>query len=104
MQMPDRPRHIALLYDKADVNFRTALGNHADVYPSLGDSIEDACRDAGLSVDVLSHQTDDRLTVFAGHIGNLLKLGEQSLWQPLGLHSERETDLRYGDNVHRARM
>ena len=70
VQMPHRARHVAFLHHEADVDFGSALGNHADVYVRLGDGVENAGRDAGLSVNVFAHQADDGLLVFAGDVGD----------------------------------
>src|SRR5258708_3831893 len=70
MQVAHRLWHIALLDHEADIDFRCALGNHADVYSGFSDDVKDTGRNAGLSVNVFPHQADDRLLVFASHIGD----------------------------------
>ena len=74
MQMAHHPRHIIFFHDEADVNFRRALGNHADVDLRIGNRIENAGRDARLAVNVLTDEADHRLIIIDIDVGNLLEV------------------------------
>ena len=65
--------NIIFLDYEADVNFRRTLGNHADVYVGLRNCVEYASRYARFAVNVFTDQANDRLAIFAGQIGDLLK-------------------------------
>src|ERR1041385_3565334 len=71
MQVPHAMRDVALFNYETDVDFRCTLGNHADVHSCLGNSIKNIGGNAGSAVNIVAHQTDDRLLSFRSDLSDL---------------------------------
>src|SRR5581483_69358 len=65
------------------------------------DGIEHACCDSRSTVNILSHQAYDRLLIIAVNFGNFFEVGDQSLWEPFGVHGERHAHFRNGYDIYR---
>src|SRR5947207_11656869 len=74
VQVAHHARGIALLHYEAAIDFRRALGNHADVNGSIRNGIEYACCDAGLAVNVFTDEANNCLLVFARDICNFFQV------------------------------
>ena len=88
MQMPDGVYYVIFLYYEADVDLRSPLRNHTNVYSRRRDEIKNAGRNAWFTMDVFANQADDRLLIFASHVSYFCKLCQQCLWQALAFHGE----------------
>ena len=71
MQMAHAMRHVGLFDHEADIDFRSTLGNHADVNASRRHIIKDIGSNARLSVNVVANQANDRLLIFSRNFGDL---------------------------------
>jgi hypothetical protein len=101
MQLAHRLGHISFFDDKADVNFRRALRNHAHVNARVGNRSEHIRSDTRFAMNIFADQANDGLLIFAGHVGNLLKLTQQGLRKASGLNRKRQADFRDCHQVHR---
>src|SRR6266480_2149431 len=55
VQMTHAMRNVAFLNHEADINFRGALRNHADVYAGLRNGVEHVGGDSGPSVNIVAN-------------------------------------------------
>src|SRR5271165_4975505 len=87
-----------------NVDLRSALGNHVDIYVRCCDCLKHACGNTNPAVNALADQADDRLAVFDFDLAQFL----QVLYQPGGIarwvQSNGDTCLRGRDQVGCARM
>src|SRR5581483_8297341 len=101
MQMAYSLRNVALFDYKTNVEFRSSLRNHSDINAGFCDGIEHACCDSRYTVNILSHQAYDRRLIIAVNFGNFFEVGDQSLWEPFGVHGKRHAHFRNGYDIYR---
>src|ERR1019366_5857350 len=95
---------VAFFDHKADVNFRGSLRDHMDVGTGLGNHLEYVRTNADTSADVITHETNDRFTVFHFDGAQLFQVVDERLHVAPAVNRDRYADLGGVHQVWRERM
>src|ERR1700732_2854805 len=102
VQARDYVRHGFLINHKSYINLRRALGDHVNV--GVRDGAEYLGRDPRRALNIFAHQANDGLAAFIFHVGQLGQISSDGRDGFIGVHGDRNADLRGGNHVHRAAM
>jgi hypothetical protein len=91
VKLPHSVRHVAFLNYEADVDFGSALRNHANVDSGICDGAKNAGCDSGTAMDVFSDEANNGLLVLGRDISNVLQFGQQRSRKTPGFHGKRHT-------------